>query len=110
MSLKAFSDFSTTVKAASWSQGARATRDTATKLRRDTQRAERSLKEHRRLDNKWGNGYASGETVGVESRVAKLRTDGEVLKKHLDNVMTSNSTFPSQKEYAEQTKDRFERK
>ena len=80
-----------------------AVRNQAAQLKDNLQRATSSAQELQRLDVKWNNGYASGETTAARHRVGDLVGQRDVFETYLKDQTTSLGTSPSQKEYASVT-------
>jgi hypothetical protein len=77
-------------------------RQVAYEVRTNVSRSETAFAEAKRLDRKWNNGYPS-ESIGAGERLSQAKSQKAVLETYLKDQMTSSSTFPSGKEYAEQT-------
>jgi hypothetical protein len=77
-------------------------RQIASDVRSNLSRAQSTYDEAQRLDRKWNNGYPS-ETIGAGARLHEVKSQKAVLETYLKDQMSSSSTFPSQKEYAERT-------
>jgi hypothetical protein len=85
-------------------------RDAAVNLRTQVDVAARHVNELNRLDRKWNGGFATGETVGAREQLGALEQREDVLRTYFKDQMTSNDTFPSQKEYAEKSLRRLDGK
>jgi hypothetical protein len=78
-------------------------RNDAQQIRESVQRSSAAVSEFQRLDKKWNNGYASGETRAAIQQNNNLQSQASVLATYLREQTRSLSTFPSQKEYASET-------
>ncbi len=80
-----------------------AARNHATTVRNNLAKSKAAYDESKRLDRKWNNGYDSADTIAAGNRLKSTQRQKDVLDLYLKDQMSSLSTSPASKEYADRT-------